>query len=183
LSTHPALLGQAAQIEVSSSKGTLGFSTLLGQYAPSPTNNTMAVHYHGLATDAVAGQLKLKGENVLRGGTIDLDAAGKWTTAGGVSIQLPLRATLRQVTLGFPGVKPTQIDRLEVPITLEGRLDRPRVRVDDQGLADALVKAGVKRATEELKTQAEEKIGQEVQKQIGKEGSDLLKGVLGGKKK
>jgi uncharacterized protein (TIGR03546 family) len=183
LSTHPALLGQATRIEVASSKDTLGFTTVLGQFAPTPTNNTLALHYHGLATDDVAGQLKLDGENPIRGGTIDLDAQGTWTTAAGVSLQLPLRATLHQVTFAMPGLKPTQVDRLEVPITLEGRLDRPRVRVDDQGLANALVKAGVKRATEELKTRAVEKLAPEVQKRLGQQGSNLLKGVLGGEKK
>lgn len=187
LSTHPALLGQAPEITVVSSKDTLGFATRLGRFDATPGDNTLSAHYHGLPTDAVAGQLKLAGEKPLTGGTIDLDAKGALTTRGGVRVSLPLVATLHQVTLAMPGMQPTPVDRLEVPIALEGRLDRPRIRVDDQGLAKALVKAGVQRATDEATARAKEElnkqVGEQLGNQIGEQGGQLLQGILGGKKK
>jgi uncharacterized protein (TIGR03546 family) len=183
LSTHPALLGETPELEIASSSNTLGFSTRLGQFGASPSDNTLAVHYHGLSTDDVAGQLKLAGEKPLSGGTIDLDAQGTWTTVGGASVNLPLKATLRQVTLAMPGVQPTQVELLEIPIGIEGRLDRPRIRVDDKGLADALVKAGVERAKEELQSKAQEELKKQVGDELGDQGGQLLKGILGGQKK
>jgi uncharacterized protein (TIGR03546 family) len=182
LSTHPALLGATPELQLSSSSNSLGFSTRLGQFDITPTTNTLALHYHGLATDNVAGQLKLAGEKPLSGGTIDLDAQGTWTTAGGVSVNVPLKATLRQVTLSMPGLQPTQVQLLEVPIGIEGRLDRPRIRIDDQGLANSLVKAGVQRAKDELQSKAEEELKKQVGEQLGEQGGQLLKGILGGQK-
>jgi len=183
LSTHPALLGETPELQIASSGNTLGFSTRLGQFGASPSDNTLAVHYHGLSTDDVAGQLKLAGERPLSGGTIDLNAQGTWTTVGGASVNLPLKATLRQVTLAMPGLQPTKVELLEIPIGIEGRLDRPRIRVDDKGLADALVKAGVQRAKDELQSKAQEELEKQVGGELGEQGGQLLKGILGGQKK
>ena len=123
----------------------------------------------------------------MSGGTIDLDAQGVLSTRGGVSVNLPITATLHQVTLALPGGQPAQVDRLEIPIGLEGRLDRPRVRIDDKGLANALVKAGVQRAKDEATARAKEElnkqVGDQLGNQIGEQGGQLLQGILGGKKK
>jgi len=183
LSTHPALLKETPELNITSSANTLGFSTRLGQFGTSPADNSVAVHYHGLPTDDVAGQLKLAGGQPLSGGTIDLDAQGTWTTAAGVSVNLPLQATLHQVTLAMPGMQPTQVEQLQIPIGIEGPLDRPRIRVDDQGLANALVQAGVERARDELQSKAEKELKEQAGEQLGEAGGQLLDGILGGKKK
>lgn len=183
LSTHPALLGETPELQITSSGDTLGFSTRLAQFGASPGDNTLAMHYRGLPTDDVAGQLKLAGAKPLSGGTIDLKAQGTWTTVGGVSVNLPLQATLHQVTVALPGGQPTKVELLEIPIGVEGRLDRPRIRVDDQGLANALVKAGVQRAKDELQSKAQEELQKQVGDQLGEQGGQLLKGILGGQKK
>jgi uncharacterized protein (TIGR03546 family) len=183
LSTHPGLLGQAPHLEVTSSKDSIRFGTLLGRYAAVPSDNTIELKVHGLQTDRVAGQLKWAGENPVSGGTIDLDARGTWTSVGGVQINLPLQATLNGATFALPGMKPTRVERFELPIGLEGPLDSPRVRVDDQGLANALVKAGIQRATDELTTRAQDEIGRQLGDKAGDQGGQLLRGILGGQKK
>jgi uncharacterized protein (TIGR03546 family) len=183
LSTHPAILNETPELNITSSANTLGFSTRLGQFGASPTNNTLAVHYHGLPTDDVAGQLKVAGGQPVSGGTIDLDAQGSWTTAGGVSVNLPLQATLHQVTLAMQGMQPTKVEQLTIPIGIEGPLDRPRIRVDDKGLANALAKAGVQRAKDELQSKAEAELKKQAGDQIGEQGGQLLRGILGGQKK
>jgi hypothetical protein len=182
LSTHPALLNETPELEIISSANKLGFSTRLGQFSAVPTNNTLSVHYHGLPTETVAGQLKLAGEQPLRGGTIDLDARGTWSTAAGASVNLPLRATLHQVTLAVAGMQPTEVETLEIPIGIEGPLDRPRIRIDDQGMAKALARAGVQRAKTELQSKAEAELKKQAGDQLGEQGSQMLRGILGGKK-
>ena len=82
----------------------------------------------------------------------------------------------------MPGVQPALVERLEIPISLEGPLDRPRIRVDDKGLANALVKAGVQRAKDELQSRAQEELNKQVGDKLGDQGGQLLKGILGGKK-
>ncbi len=187
LSTHPALLGEVPEFEVSSSGGTMGFATRLGQFGTTPSTNMLAVHYNGLVTDEVVGQLKIAGEKPLRGGTIDLAAQGSWTTASGVSVNLPLMATLHQVTVAIPGVQPTEVQQLQVPIGVEGRLDRPKIVVDDKGLSKALVDAGVQRAKDELQNRAKDELNKQVGgalgEQLGEQGGKILDGILGGKKK
>jgi len=182
LSTHPGLLGQTPELEITSSGPTLGFALRLGEFGPVPADNTISLHYHGLLTDDVAGQLKLMGDKPLSGGTIDLDARGTWTTLDGVNVNLPLQATLNQVTFALPGMQPAPVDRLSVPIGIEGPLDRPRIRVDDQGLAKALVQAGVQRATDELKSRAQEELDKHVGDKLGEQGGQLLRGLLDRKK-
>jgi hypothetical protein len=187
LSTHPALLGEVPELEVSSSGGTMGFATRLGQFGTSPGTNMLAMHYNGLVTDEVVGQLKIAGEKPLRGGTIDLSAQGSWTTASGVSVNLPLMATLHQVTVAIPGVQPTEVQQLQVPIGVEGPLDRPRIVVDDKGLSKALVDAGVQRAKDELQNRAKDELNKQVGgalgEQLGEQGGKILDGIFGGKKK
>lgn len=183
LSTHPNLLKEVPSVEITSSGNTLGFATRLGQFAASPTNNTLAVHYHGLPTDSVAGQLKIEGNQPLSGGTIDLDATGIWSTAGGVNVNLPLKATLRQVTLAISGMQPTKVEHLEIPVGIEGPLNSPRIRVDDKGLANALAKAGVQKAKDELQSRAEQELKKQAGDQVGEQGGKLLRGILGGGKK
>jgi hypothetical protein len=181
LSTHPALLNETPELEVTSSKNTLGASIRLGQFGVEPGDNTLAMHYHGLPTDSVAGQLKISGDQPIRGGTIDLDAEGTWTTEQGVSVDLPLVATLNQATLALAGMQPTQVEQLAIPISVEGPLDRPRIRVDDAGLATALAQAGVQRAKAELQSRAETELKQHASNQVGEQGTQLLRGILGGK--
>jgi uncharacterized protein (TIGR03546 family) len=182
LSTHPGLLGETPELEIASSGPTLGFALRLGEFGAVPADNTIVLHYHGLSTDEVAGQLRLAGEKPLSGGTIDLDARGTWTRMDGVNINLPLQATLNQVTFALPGMQPAPVERLAVPIGIEGPLDQPRIRVDDQGLAKALVRAGVQRATDELKTRAQEELDKRVGDKLGEQGGQLLRGLLDRKK-
>jgi len=183
LSTHPALWGKSPELEIRSSRDTLGLSMHLGAVGATQGSNTVAMHYRGLPTDAVVGQLKLAGDKPLSGGTIDLEAGGTWIKAGGITVDLPLKATLRDVTVALPGAKPTQVSQLELPIGVEGRLDRPRIKLDDKALGDALVKAGVERAKEELTTRATEELNKQVGGELGEKGGQLLKGILGGPKK
>jgi len=182
LSTHPSLLSETPELEITSSANTLGFSTRLGQFGAVPTNNTLAFHYHGLPTDRVAGQLKVGGGQLISGGTIDLDTQGTWTTAAGVSVSLPLEATLHQVTLAMPRMQPTEVERLEIPLGIEGPLDRPRIRIDDKGLTKALAQAGVQRAKAELQSKADAELKKQAAEQLGEQGGQLLRGVLGGQK-
>ena len=72
---------------------------------------------------------------------------------------------------------------LVLPIALTGSMDNPRVRIEDQALKDALVKAGVDRAKAALTDKAKETIDKELGDQVGEEGKKLINSILGGSKK
>jgi uncharacterized protein (TIGR03546 family) len=183
LSTHPGLLRRTPEIKVTSSANTLDFMASLGQFDTNAANNVLSFNYRGLPTEKVAGDLKLGGTQPLQGGTIDLAANGQWTTKHGVWVDLPLQITLRDVTLALPELSPTKVDQLLIPVGVTGPLDNPRLRVDQKLLTEALVKAGASKIADELKGKATEAIGKEIDKNVGKTGRDLLRGILGGEKK
>lgn len=179
LSTHPSLMGQAPRITVRSSGDTFQFETFLASFDPTPGPNRLRVSYRDLPTDRVAGNLVIDGTTPIRDGTIDLDFDGTWEARDGVQIQLPLVATLNNVTLSLPRMDSTRIDRLTLPIGLEGSLDHPRVVVDEKRLADALVKAGASAAVEQLKDKATDAISREVGDKLAPPVRDVLDGILG----
>jgi len=183
LSTHPALLGKTPSLRIASSGQTMKFETQLGSFAAAPTTNTLSLDYRGLPTDRVAAGLVIGGTQPISGGTIDLALAGTWEILNGVQVNLPLQATLKQVTLSLPNVQPTRVDQLVLPIGLVGPLDNPRIRIDEKAFADALVKAGASQLVNELRGKAQETITREVGDKLGDQGKGLLNNILGGQKR
>jgi uncharacterized protein (TIGR03546 family) len=183
LSTHPALLGRAPHLRITSSGNTVLFETRMARFDATPAPNTLNMHYLGLPTDRVAGQLAIDGTQPISGGTIDLAMQGTWERQNGIQVNLPLQATLKEVTLSLPGVDPTRVDQLVLPIGLAGHLDNPRVLVDEKAFADALVKAGASQMAKELQNKAQEQITREVGDKIGEQGKSVLDGLLKGQKR
>jgi hypothetical protein len=183
LSTHPALLGKAPELRIESSGQTVQFATQLARFAPTPSANSLSLNYRGLPTDRVASQLVVSGTQPISGGTIDLALEGTWEVQNGVQVNLPLQATLKQVTLSLPNLEPTRLDQLILPIGLVGSLDSPRIRVDQKAFADALVKAGAGKVVDQLRGQAEETITREIGEKLGDQGKGVLKDILGGQKR
>jgi uncharacterized protein (TIGR03546 family) len=183
LSTHPSLMEEAPRITIRSSRDTLHFDAYLGSFDPAPGTNQVQFHYRGLATDQVAGNLVVNGRTPIQGGTIDLDFNGTWQVQDGIQIQLPLIATLNDVTLTLPGVDSTSVQQLRLPIELEGSLDSPRILVNEKLMGEALVKAGANAAARELKAKAGDVISREVGTRLGDQGKAALEGILGGQRR
>ena len=183
ISTHPALLGKTPALRITSSGQTVQFETQLASFAATPTANILSLNYRGLPTDRVAAGLVVGGTQPISGGTIDLDLQGTWEVRNGVQVDLPLQATLKQVTLSLPNLQPTLVDQLILPIGLAGPLDNPRIRVDEKAFADALVKAGAGKLVTELRGKAEETLAREVGDKIGEQGKGILNNILGGQKR
>jgi uncharacterized protein (TIGR03546 family) len=198
LSTHPHLLGKAPRIEFQTSKGTIAALASLAAVADPGGVNQISLHYRGLDTDSVAQHLTVGGHQPIRGGTMDLALDGRWSRDG---IDLPLNVTLHDPTLEFAGGKPTKVDQLSLPIGLRGPIDNPRIRIDNELLADALVKAGagelarrvqgevderLQEATKDLTDKINEKLSDKLPGGIKspidpkKSADDALRGLLGG---
>ncbi len=182
LSTQPALLGKPPELIIESSGQTLRFGTQLERFASTPSANVLNFEYRGLSTDRVASELVVGGAHPISGGTIDLSLQGTWEAMNGIQVNLPLQATLKQVTFALPNIKPTLVDQLVLPIGLAGPLDNPRIQVDEKAFADALVKAGASEMANQLRGKAEETLNREVGKKLGVDGKSVLNNILGGKK-
>lgn len=195
LSTQPALMNQPAQIQITSSKGTLLAKVSLAGAAKGASAGTMdrlQFAYHGLPVDTVTKQLKLGGRKpVILGGTMNLAMDGRFTPT---DLDLPLKVTLHHTTVNIPGAGSTKVETLSLPIALAGPMDNPKITVSQKQLAAALKQAGVQMLATKAKGEASKqiekatgklskKIGGQAAKQIGQAGGKILNGLFGGHKK
>jgi uncharacterized protein (TIGR03546 family) len=174
LSTHPHLLQRPARLTVRSSGGTIDAAARFEQ--PVAGDNGIELSCRGLPADAVGRQLgAVAGTPPIRGGTLDVDAAGTWTGGAAAWIDLPMSVTLHDSTLALPGVTPATVDRLVLPIGVKGPLDDPRVVIAEQALTDALVKAGA----DELAQRVQGVLGSQLQGAGGKEPGGQVGDAIG----
>jgi uncharacterized protein (TIGR03546 family) len=191
LSTQPWLVAGAPAIVANSSSNSLALNLVMGESAATKSENIFDLKFNGLETDMVASGLKLGGEQTLSGGTMDLLMKGSWSTAGGVSVNLPLNVTLHNAKLNIPQLKNAMVETLTIPIGIEGPLDQPRIKTDTRQFADALAKAGLNaaktevtdRAMKELNKQLDGKLPGGLGGEAGDAAKGLIDGLFGGKKK
>lgn len=160
LSTAPSLVAEAMSLTLASKQQD---KLLLQLSGPAAGNGALGLvfAYRGLPVDALFAQLKLGGEAPLRGGTIDVGANGSFQKRPGTAatIDLPLQVKLQQTTFAFPGVQPTKVDSLLLPVGVRGALVAPSIWLDDKSLSDALVAAGKQELANFVNAQAGQLLG------------------------
>lgn len=143
LSTAPSLLADTLNLELKSKDTD---QLLLHLTGPAAGKGPLGLEfaYRGLPVDRLFAQIKLQGASPLQGGSIDVAAAGAFDKQPGAAavISLPLQVTLKQTTFAFPGVAPTKVDNLLLPVGVHGAITSPSITLDDKSLGDALLAAG-----------------------------------------
>ncbi len=183
LSTQPWLLRESPEVTVESSSDRFKFHALADELSSSNAFNLIQFHYNGVPAETVSKALIGGERQVLEGGTLDLAGQGQWRQQNGTIIDLPLQAVLRQATVRVSNLKPTKVDELLVPISVQGDLANPKIRFDRSKLTEGLVKAGASEAGNLLKERAEQEISKKIGKQVELPGKNLLNGLLGGPRK
>lgn len=187
LSTHPHLVEGAPRLTVTSRSGNLGGDVALGGASAGGGPSILKLDYKGLDADTVGQQLTVLGDPPMQGGTIDIAIDGSWGEAGVGYVDLPMQVTLRDTTLTLPTTgQSTDVDTFVLPIGLRGPIDNPAIKIDDQALTDALVKAGASelasRAQDEAQKAIDDALGDEA-KEVADQVKKGLGGLLGGDKK
>lgn len=192
LSTQPYLITETPRLIIKSQDETILVDITLGTPSAeqSANDSIVAFKYLGLPTDTFASQLKITNPPPIQGGTIDVNINGKWS--GGVvgELDLPMQITLHNTTISIPQLGSSPVELLNLPVTIYGPIDNPRINIDDKALSQALMDAGAKelanrlqgevdKAVDDVKEDITKKIGDEV----GDKADDLIKGVFGNKKK
>jgi hypothetical protein len=95
-----------------------------------------------LDADALSSMLIRTDPPLLSGGTVSLALNGSWPGPATSDIDLTLAASPRDTTLALPGIEPTEIDAMTLPISLTGPLNNPAVGISDEAVRRALVDAG-----------------------------------------
>ncbi len=197
LSTHPHLVAGSARIEVRSRSGNLLADVSLARSGGAAAEESgLRLSYKGVSADAIGSALAVGGKSPIRGGTADLDLRAGWENGRVGFIKAPLEVTLRDTTLSAPGGRGgglggglgggdgggIAVKELSLPIGLRGPIDNPRITIDADRLADALVKAGAGALVEKGKREAEKVIDKAAGKALDKLGGGGLGGLLGGEK-
>jgi len=191
ISTHPHLNKKTSpSFSVTSRSGNILVESKPASDQPGSAS-VMNLMYRNLAIDSIASDFVIGGEQLMLGGTMDIAINGTWSEFGVGYLDLPLQVTLHNSTITLPGAGSFKIDHLMLPIALRGPLDNPRITVDPNLLADALLAAGagelagrIRGETDELIDRAAGKLGDK----LGEQAENILGGALkdllkGGKKK
>lgn len=194
LSTQPWLLEEEPRITIrTDSSDRLSLALALPGVSKSGQGvNRAQFAYRGLPADAIAARLTVPGLDAsalpLQGGTIDVAFDGTWSNGG--LVDFPLRATIRDSRIAVPGAGATNVSELTLPIAVRGPLDDPRVTLEADALADALVAAGKAELANKVRGEADkalgsakDEIGKELGDKIGEEADGLIGNLLGDDKK
>ncbi len=171
LSSQPALAEAPATLSIKSRAGTFALELHFDPAAPTKTG--ISLDLTGVPVDSLAGDLTA---SPIHGGTLDVRIAGSIdpTHEGGPWLEVPVVATLHGTTLSVGG-KQSTIDQLAVPIGVRGPITSPRIAIDDQGLADALVAAGKKELADQVRANADALLNGKVPG-IGNDVGDVIEG-------
>jgi hypothetical protein len=172
LSTNPRLVDEPLEISIKSRDERL----TIGLVAAGGQGLRVNLQWKGITAAAIASLLE---SSPLQGGTVDLELSGALdgSRPEGLWIDSPLTVTLRSTRLTLPGLAPTDIETLALPLGLRGPLAAPRISIDDKALANALFAAG----KQELGNQVRSRLGAVLDAKApgvaGKAG-DLIEGKL-----
>ncbi|MCR9244096.1 MAG: hypothetical protein NXI31_03635 [bacterium] len=159
VSSDPWLLAKPPELSFAAASESFAFS--LAGPSSKDAGVGLKLSAKALAVDKVLSGLRLKGSNPVRGGTIDLDVGGMFSSLPGkaMTVDLPLAVTLRNTTLAFGG-RETAIEQLAIPIGIEGSLTQPSIRLESGAFARALLDAGKQELANLVKQGAGKLIGE-----------------------
>ncbi|MEX0745973.1 MAG: hypothetical protein WD118_10275 [Phycisphaeraceae bacterium] len=177
LSTHAHLVEDTPRITVRSSGGTLQADVSLDGAASGGADaaNRLQLELRGLSGDRIGAALAVAGTQPIRGGTVDLLSNGTWRAD---EVNLPLNVTLHDATLSAGGSQSQRVSRLDLALGIRGPLDDPTIMLDDDALADALVKAGANELADRARGEADRAI-ERASDRVPDEATGLIRGLLG----
>jgi len=182
LSTHPSLVPETAGLSLVNDDDTIRLAVNPATAGGAPKPETIELARRGLPGDWLGKQIRIDGEPVLAGGTIDIEGTGRWWREGGVKLDLPLRFTLNGCDLKLPGSEGMQrVEKLVVPITVGGSLLSPSIRFSEKDLIDGLIAAGKRELADRAKKELGGKIEEEASKlkeQLDEKISEELEGKV-----
>ena len=181
LSTEPALVADPPEMSIRSSDESLTADLALGGLATGHTANGFDIVVRDLPSADIIGQLVRSDDPPFTGGRIDAAFIGTFTIRPTVTLDAPLEVVLRDSTIRIGGETAT-IPELPVRLFVSGRLDDPRIRLDEEAFADALKKAGADALAEKAKQEVDRQLDRgldNLKKKTGIEVPDDLKEGIG----
>jgi hypothetical protein len=178
LSTHPHLVQDSPSISIKSQDGIIKAALSLG-LAAGRDKNDLDFAYKDIPTSALAETVQADGKPLLEGGSIDFKITGDLNA---VDSDLLGEATFKDVNLMVAGSQ-VNLNGMELPINIRGRIDSPSIKKDTDFLQNALKQAGKKKLLEKAGEELGIDLGDDTSSEgLKKAAGDLLGGFLNKKK-
>jgi len=193
ISTDPSKVDEAVSLDLGARSQTLAFAFSLGEASRAGGENRLKFVRTGIDSEKFVAQLLPatldQVTKVIAGGRLDFSLDGTFTLAGGVRLDAPLIANLRDPILMLPRpLEPTRIQNLPVTIGVRGPLSAPRLDVDTDALMRTLEASGMDVARALVENEGRKLIdgaldrsglGDEINRALGGGAADAIGDLLG----
>ena len=192
-STDPSKVDDPVSLDLGARSQTLAFAFSLGEASRDGGVNRLKFVRTGIDSEKFLAQLLPSTleqvTKVIAGGRLDFNLDGTFTLAGGVRLDAPLVANLRDPILMLPKpLEPTRIEQLPVTIGVRGPLSAPRLNVDTDALMKTLEASGMDVARALVENEGRKLIdgaldrsglGEEINRALGGGAADAIGDLLG----
>ncbi|MCC5789451.1 MAG: hypothetical protein JJT75_07440 [Opitutales bacterium] len=171
LSTQPRLLNESPEFRISTDSDRFGVDLNLHGFSQQAGKNALRIVARDIAVGQIRNLLSDPSTFPFSGGQASFHLEGTFSPR---NLSLPFETTFRNTTVSVPGVGDRAVEKLRLPLSLEGAMDQPRIRISDEEWARALRDTG----QQELQRRGEQLLREQLGGESG--GSDPVRGMLDG---
>ncbi|MCH8474460.1 MAG: hypothetical protein LAT55_04445 [Opitutales bacterium] len=170
-STQPRLLPESPELNIETDSERFGMNVNLKGFSQQAGENDLRFFAHDIPVEEIRNLLRDPSNFPLSGGLASFHIEGTFSPR---ALNLPFETTFLNTTVTVPGIGERAVEELRLPLSLEGAMDQPRLRISDDEWAQALRDTG----QQELQRRGE----QLLRDQLGgdSEDSDPVRGMLEG---
>jgi uncharacterized protein (TIGR03546 family) len=153
LALNPKQLALSPRLEMTSKDQSLGVLLQLNELSGTGANR-LSVSADGLDAERTVSSLKPSISKQVSGGQIAVSVDGEFRYAGDGELNLELLATLRDAVLTVRR-RNVPVEELQVPVTIQGSFNAPKIRVENKAIEDQLKKLAEDALKDEAKVEGE----------------------------
>ena len=156
LASNPKQLALSPRIEMSSKDESLGVLLQLNELSDAGANR-LSVSASDLDAESTLSSLKPSISKQISGGQIALNVDGEFRYAGDGELNLDLLVALQNSELTVRR-RNIPVEKLEVPVQIQGSFNAPKIRVENKAIEDQLKNLAEGALKDEAKSRVEDKV-------------------------
>lgn len=165
LSSAPAQTALVPRLQVTSASDNVALDVSLDALLNSGTNSSVQGYFNNIDYQAIKSQLNNSFANKVEQGIVNINLSGDFHHSAAGALDILLAAQLTNARLNIKGEQ-LDVERLDIPVSVQGAFANPSIRVD-KSVLESQLKNLLKDA---VKSKAESKLKDKVQ--------DKLKGLF-----
>ena len=156
LASNPKQLALSPRIEMTSKDESLGVLLQLNELSGTGANR-LNISADDLDAESTLSSLKPSISRQINGGQVALNVNGEFRYAGDGELNLDLLAALKNSELTVRR-RNIPVEKLEVPVQIQGSFDAPKIRVENRAIEDQLKNLAEGALKDEAKSRVEDKV-------------------------